>query len=105
MLFGVIDIRTRFVAEEQEATRVRATRNTSALTNTEIETLINKIEGVRESFVFGKPENNNENDLKIISKIVYDKEFFKETHLEFRWDGVYMGGKPFRSKDNSNNEK
>lgn len=33
------------------------------------------------------------------------KEFFKETHLEFRWDGVYMGGKPFRSKDNGNNEK
>lgn len=29
------------------------------------------------------------------------KEFFKETHLEFRWDGVYMGGKPFRSKDDS----
>ncbi len=33
------------------------------------------------------------------------KEFFKETHLEFRWDGVYMGGKPFRSKSNDNNEK
>lgn len=58
----------------------------------EIETLINKIEGVKESFVFGKPENNNENDLKITAKIVYNPEFFKDKNeieiKEIIWNKV-----------------
>ncbi len=46
----------------------------------EIETLINKIPGVKESFVYGKPEKDDPIDLKICTKIVYDKEKMKEEY-------------------------
>jgi len=46
----------------------------------EIEALINKIEGIKESFVYGKPEENDEIDLKICAKIVYDKEIMEEKY-------------------------
>jgi long-chain acyl-CoA synthetase len=46
----------------------------------EIETLINKIEGVKESFVFGKESKNREGDLIITAKIVYDKDIMKEEY-------------------------
>lgn len=46
----------------------------------EIETVINKIEGVKESFVYGKPEEDDEIDLKICAKIVYDKDIMKEVY-------------------------
>ena len=42
----------------------------------EIETLINKIEGVKESFVYGRPEDDG--DYKICAKIVYDEETVEE---------------------------
>lgn len=42
----------------------------------ELEALINKIEGVKESFVYGRPEDDG--DYKIAAKIVYDKENSKE---------------------------
>jgi len=42
----------------------------------ELETLINKIEGIKESFVYGKPEDDG--DYKICAKIVYDKESAKD---------------------------
>ncbi len=44
----------------------------------EIETLINKIEGIKESFVYGKPEPDG--DYKICAKIVYDSEIIEETY-------------------------
>lgn len=44
----------------------------------ELETLINKIEGVKESFVYGKPDG--EEDYKICAKIVYDKELVEEIY-------------------------
>ena len=44
----------------------------------ELETLINKIEGVKESFVYGKPEEDG--DYKICAKIVYDKEQVQELY-------------------------
>ena len=44
----------------------------------ELEGLLNKIDGVKESFVYGKPENGDETDLKICAKIVYDEEIMKE---------------------------
>ncbi len=44
----------------------------------ELETLINKIEGVKESFVYGKPENDG--DYKICAKIVYDSELVEEIY-------------------------
>ena len=46
----------------------------------EIETVINKIGGVKESFVYGKPEENDEIDLKICAKIVYDKDLMQEIY-------------------------
>ena len=42
----------------------------------ELEILINKIEGVKESFVYGRPEDDG--DYKIAAKIVYDKENAEE---------------------------
>jgi len=44
----------------------------------ELETLINKIEGISESFVYGKPEDDG--DYKICSKIVYDKDLIQEIY-------------------------
>lgn len=43
----------------------------------EIETMINDIPGVRESMVYGKPENGDKIDLKLATKVVYDAEIFK----------------------------
>ena len=42
----------------------------------ELETLVNKIEGVKESFVYGRPEADG--DYKICAKIVYDVDVAKE---------------------------
>lgn len=42
----------------------------------ELENLVNKISGVKESFVYGKPDKDD--DLKICVKVVYDKEVLKE---------------------------
>ena len=44
----------------------------------ELETLVNKIEGITESFVYGKPEEDG--DYKICAKIVYDKEMVNEIY-------------------------
>lgn len=44
----------------------------------ELETLLNKIEGISESFVYGKPEDDG--DYKICAKIVYDSEIIEEIY-------------------------
>ncbi len=44
----------------------------------ELETLLNKIEGIKESFVYGRPEDDG--DYKICAKLVYDKELAKEIY-------------------------
>ena len=46
----------------------------------EIETLINKIDFVKESFVFGKPEDGDEADLKLVAKVVYDPKEMEEKY-------------------------
>lgn len=46
----------------------------------ELENLINRIEGVKESFVFGKPENGDEKNPKVCAKIVYDSEIMEEMY-------------------------
>lgn len=46
----------------------------------EVEKLINKIEGVKESFVFGKRVSDDVNDIKLNAKIVYDKEVVKNAY-------------------------
>lgn len=46
----------------------------------ELETLVARIDGVKECMVYGKPEENDEADLKICVKIVYDAEEMKEVY-------------------------
>ena len=46
----------------------------------EIETLVNRIDLVAESMVFGMPDEKDKNDLKLSVKIVYDKEVVKEKY-------------------------
>lgn len=43
----------------------------------EIEAMINDIPGVKESFVFGRPEGDDKVDLKLATKVVYDAELMK----------------------------
>ena len=42
----------------------------------EMESLVNRIQGVKESFVFGKSIKEDKNDVKIYAKIVYDKQLY-----------------------------
>lgn len=46
----------------------------------EMENLVNRIEGVKESFIFGKSNKKDKDDIKIYVKIVYDKEIMKEAY-------------------------
>jgi len=49
----------------------------------EIESVINRIDGVKESFVYGKTDDksrSDENDLKLCAKVVYDEETMKEIY-------------------------
>lgn len=43
----------------------------------EMENLINRIEGVKESFIFGKSNKKDKDDIRIHAKIVYDKDIMK----------------------------
>ena len=60
----------------------------------EIEILLNKVEGIKESFVYEKKEDDG--DVKVCVKIVYDKEMIKELYniegedkiREFLWEKV-----------------
>ena len=45
-----------------------------------MENLVNKIEGVEESFVFGKKQSEDENDIKINAKIVFNREIIKDVY-------------------------
>jgi len=46
----------------------------------EMEILVNKIEGVKESFIFGKQQSDDVEDVKIHVKIVFDREIVKEVY-------------------------
>ena len=46
----------------------------------EIESIINRIDGIKESFIYGKPEDNKEDDLKLCAKVVYDKDLMKQIY-------------------------
>ena len=48
----------------------------------EIETVVNRLELVEESFVFGMPDEEDENDVTISAKIVYNKDIVKEKYGE-----------------------
>ena len=46
----------------------------------EMENLVNKIEGVKESFIFGKQQTDDKENIKINVLIVYDKEIMQEVY-------------------------
>ena len=46
----------------------------------EMEALVNKIEGVKESFIFGKQQSDDKDDIKINVKIIFDREVMKEAY-------------------------
>lgn len=46
----------------------------------EMENLVNRIEGVTESFIFGKSVSNDKDDIKINVKIVFDREVVKDVY-------------------------
>ena len=46
----------------------------------EMETLINKIDGVKESFVFGKQKSDDVEDIKINAKIIFDRTSMEEKY-------------------------
>jgi len=46
----------------------------------ELEGLINRVEGVKESFIFERRNVEDENDIKIYAKIVYDKKIVEEAY-------------------------
>ena len=46
----------------------------------EMENLVNKIEGVSESFIFGKQQSDDKEDIKINVEIVFDREIMKEAY-------------------------
>lgn len=55
----------------------------------EMENLVNKIEGVKEAFIFGKRQSSDKDDIKINVKIVYDKELVKDTYKVVSEDEIY----------------
>lgn len=48
----------------------------------EIETIINRLELVEECMVFGMPDKDDKNDVKLSVKVVYDKEITKEKYFD-----------------------
>lgn len=45
-----------------------------------MENLVNKVEGVKESFIFGKMQSDDKDDIKINVKIVFDREVVKNSY-------------------------
>ena len=56
----------------------------------EIETLVNRLELVAESMVFGFPDENDKDDVKLSVKIVYNKEVAKEKYNGKSEDELYQ---------------
>ena len=55
----------------------------------EMENLVNKIEGIKESFIFGKIQSNDENNIKINVKIVFDRDVIKDVYKVEKDEEVY----------------
>ncbi len=55
----------------------------------EMENLVNKIEGVTESFIFGKQQSDDKNDIKINVKVVYDKEVVENVYKAKTKEDIY----------------
>ena len=55
----------------------------------EMENLVNKITGVKESFIFGKSTKKDKDDVKIYSKIVFDRDIVKEAYNAYEQEEIY----------------
>ena len=55
----------------------------------EMEALVNKIEGVNESFIFGKQQSDDKEDIKINVKIIFDREVMKEAYKVSTDEEIY----------------
>ena len=55
----------------------------------EMEGLVNKIEGVKESFIFGKQQTDDRDNIKIHVKIVFDKDIMKEAYKVESTEDIY----------------
>ena len=55
----------------------------------EMEGLVNKIEGVKESFIFGKQQTDDKDNIKIHVKIVFDKDIMKEAYKVENEEDIY----------------
>ncbi len=55
----------------------------------EMENLINRIEGIEESFIFGKQVSDDKDDLKIYAKIIYNEQIVKEAYKVESFEEIY----------------
>ena len=55
----------------------------------ELETLVNRIYEVEESFVFGMPEEDDSSKIKVAIKVVYNKDKVKEKYGDISKDDLY----------------
>ena len=55
----------------------------------EMEALVNKIEGVKESFIFGKQQSDDKEDIKINVKIIFDREIMKEAYKAETYEEIH----------------
>ncbi len=55
----------------------------------ELENLVNKIEGVKEAFIFGKVQSDDVNNIKINVKIVFDRDVIKDVYKVEKNEDIY----------------
>ena len=55
----------------------------------ELENLVNKIEGVKEAFIFGKAQSDDKNNIKINVKIVFDRDVIKDVYKVEKNEDIY----------------
>jgi len=55
----------------------------------EMESLVNKIEGVKESFIFGKQLSDDKENIKINVEIVFDREIVKDVYKVETEEEIY----------------
>ena len=55
----------------------------------EMENLVNKIEGVKESFIFGKQKSEDKDDIKINVQIVFDRQVMQEAYRAHTDEEIY----------------
>ena len=56
----------------------------------ELENLVNKIEGVKEAFIFGKAQSDDKNNIKINVKIVFDRDVIKDVYKVEKNEDIYI---------------